>query len=72
LGRAYRTPSTTIGLFAPGVEPTPAVIAKLEDRRAARAAKDFKRSDAIRDELAQMGYDIKDVSGGKVEVRRRA
>jgi cysteinyl-tRNA synthetase len=64
--------STTsdIGLFAPGVAPDPAVIAKLEERRAARAAKDFKKSDQIRDELAAMGYAIKDVAGGKVEVRR--
>ena len=38
--------------------------------RAARAAKNFKRSDEIRDELAAMGYAIKDVAGGKVEVRR--
>ncbi|HYE61820.1 MAG TPA: hypothetical protein VD997_07465 [Phycisphaerales bacterium] len=62
--------TSDIGLFAPGVEPDPAVIAKLEERRAARAAKDFKRSDQIRDELAAMGYAIKDVAGGKVEVRR--
>ena len=62
--------SSEIGLFAPGVDPNPAVIAKLEERRAARAAKDFKRSDEIRDELAAMGYAIKDVAGGKVEVRR--
>jgi cysteinyl-tRNA synthetase len=62
---------TSIGIFAPGVEPNPAVIAKLEERRAARAAKDFKRSDVIRDELAAMGYEIKDVAGGKVEVRRK-
>ncbi len=59
-----------IGVFAPGVEPNAAVVAKLEERRAARAAKDFKRSDQIRDELAAMGYAIKDVAGGKVEVRR--
>jgi cysteinyl-tRNA synthetase len=62
--------SSEIGLFAPGVDPNPAVIAKLEERRAARAAKDFRRSDEIRDELAAMGYAIKDVAGGKVEVRR--
>jgi cysteinyl-tRNA synthetase len=62
--------SSEIGLFAPGVDPNPAVIAKLEERRAARAVKDFKRSDEIRDELAAMGYAIKDVAGGKVEVRR--
>lgn len=61
---------TSIGIFAPGVEPDPAVIAKLEERRGARAAKDFKRSDAIRDELLGMGYAIKDVAGGRVEVRR--
>jgi cysteinyl-tRNA synthetase len=62
---------TTIGLFAPGLEPDPAVVAKLEERRAARAAKDFKRSDAIRDELLAMGYAIKDVAGGQVEVTRK-
>lgn len=62
--------STDIGIFAPGVAPDPAVLAKLEERRAARAAKDFARSDRIRDELLAMGYAIKDVAGGKVEVRR--
>ena len=30
---------------------------------AARAAKDFKASDVIRDELGKMGYSIKDVAG---------
>ncbi|MEO1007696.1 MAG: cysteine--tRNA ligase [Planctomycetota bacterium] len=62
--------STSIGLFAPGVEPDPAVLQKLEDRKFARARKDYAASDAIRDELAAMGYAIKDVAGGKVEVSR--
>jgi cysteinyl-tRNA synthetase len=62
---------TSLGVFMDGLTPDPAVIAKLEDRRAARAAKDFARSDQIRDELLAMGYAIKDVPGGKVEVRRR-
>src|SRR5690606_28884280 len=53
---------TSIGIFADGLAPDPAVIAKLEERRAARAAKDYARSDAIRDELAAMGYAIKDVA----------
>jgi cysteinyl-tRNA synthetase len=66
------TSETSIGIFAPGVDPNPVVIAKLEERRAARAAKDFKRSDAIRGELAAMGYEIKDAAGGKVEVRRKS
>ncbi|MBL9000978.1 MAG: cysteine--tRNA ligase [Phycisphaerae bacterium] len=61
---------TDIGLFAPGTTPDPAVEALLRERREARAAKDFKKSDAIRDQLAGMGYAIKDVAGGKVEVRR--
>jgi cysteinyl-tRNA synthetase len=66
---AHEELKSDIGLFI-GISPDPAVTAKLEDRRAARAAKDFKKSDQIRDELADMGYQIKDVAGGKVEVRR--
>ncbi len=62
---------TSLGVFMDGLSPDPAVIAKLEDRRAARAAKDFKKSDVIRDELLALGYAIKDVAGGKVEVRRK-
>ncbi len=61
---------TAIGVFAPGVEPNGDIESRLRERRDARAKKDFKRSDAIRDELAKMGYAIKDLPGGKVEVRR--
>jgi cysteinyl-tRNA synthetase len=60
---------TSIGVFI-GCEADPAVLAKLEERVAARKAKDFAASDRIRDDLAKMGYAIKDVAGGKVEVRR--
>lgn len=62
---------TSIGVFMDGLAPDPAVIARLEERVAAKKNKDFARSDAIRDELARMGYAIKDVAGGKVEVRRK-
>jgi cysteinyl-tRNA synthetase len=62
---------TDLGVFMDGLAPDPAVVAKLEERVAAKKAKDFPRSDAIRDELAGMGYAIKDVAGGKVEVRRK-
>lgn len=65
-----RAAETDIGVFAPGVTPDPAVISLLVQRRDARAAKNFARSDEIRDELAAMGYAIKDLSGGRVEVRR--
>jgi cysteinyl-tRNA synthetase len=40
------------------------VEAKLEARTAARARKDFKESDRIRDELAAMGVVIKDSKEG--------
>ncbi len=59
-----------IGLFI-GVEPSPEVEAKLRERRDARARKDFAASDRLRDELAAMGYAIKDAKDGKVEVRRK-
>jgi cysteinyl-tRNA synthetase len=62
--------ATDIGVFAPGLTPDPQVEALLRQRRDARAAKDFKASDAIRDQLAALGYAIKDMAGGKVEVRR--
>lgn len=59
-----------IGLFI-GVDPSPEVEAKLRERRDARARKDFAASDRLRDELAAMGYAIKDAKDGKVEVRRK-
>lgn len=40
------------------------ILQLLEDRKAARKAKDFKRSDAIRDELASKGIQIKDNPDG--------
>jgi cysteinyl-tRNA synthetase len=43
----------------------------LADRQAAREAKDFERADAIRDELAGMGWEVRDEAGGARLVRRR-
>ncbi|CAN5531298.1 cysteine--tRNA ligase [soil metagenome] len=42
----------------------------LAEREAARAAKDFERSDAIRDELAALGWEVRDEAGGARLVRR--
>ncbi|HEX5036232.1 MAG TPA: cysteine--tRNA ligase [bacterium] len=42
----------------------PEILKLLEDRKTARKAKDFKRSDAIRDELAAKGVQIKDNPDG--------
>jgi len=41
----------------------------LADRQAARAARDFERADAIRDELAALGWDVRDTPEGVRLVR---
>lgn len=61
--------STDIGVYQ-GVEPSPEVEGLLAARREARARKDYAAGDAIRDRLAGMGLSIKDMPGGRVEVRR--
>jgi cysteinyl-tRNA synthetase len=43
----------------------------LAQRQEARAAKDFERADAIRDELAGLGWEVRDEAGGARLVRRR-
>ena len=42
----------------------------LAERQEARAAKDFDRSDAIRDELAALGWEVRDEAGGARLVRK--
>jgi cysteinyl-tRNA synthetase len=46
------------------VEAPAEIIALLEARQAARKAKDFKRSDAIRDELKAKGWVVEDSPKG--------
>jgi cysteinyl-tRNA synthetase len=54
-----------LGVGAPvEVEVPPEINALLEARQAARKAKDFKRSDAIRDELKSKGWGIEDTPKG--------
>jgi len=62
----WRTLGTAIfGLNAPGeIEVPPDIAALLGQRQAARAAKDFKRSDALRDELKTKGWVIEDTPKG--------
>ncbi len=56
-----------------GRETFPAEVhALLNERKAARAAKDFKRSDELRDKLNQLGYVVKDQPNGIQIVGRRA
>jgi cysteinyl-tRNA synthetase len=49
---------------APEAEVPAELTALLEERQAARKAKDFKRSDAIRDELKSKGWAIEDTPKG--------
>jgi cysteinyl-tRNA synthetase len=43
----------------------------LEEREKARAAKDYGRADELRDELAGMGWEVRDEAGGARLVRLR-
>jgi cysteinyl-tRNA synthetase len=43
----------------------------LTEREEARAAKDFDRADSLRDQLAGMGWEVRDEAGGARLVRRR-
>jgi cysteinyl-tRNA synthetase len=43
----------------------------LAQREEARAAKDFDRADSLRDQLAEMGWEVRDEAGGARLVRRR-
>jgi cysteinyl-tRNA synthetase len=62
---------TEIGVFLDGLSPDAEVEGLLASRADARKAKDFAKSDEIRDKLATRGLVIKDIAGGKVEVSRK-
>jgi cysteinyl-tRNA synthetase len=53
-----------VGAKAPSMEIPAEIQALLEERQAARKAKDFARSDAIRDELKSKGWLIEDTPKG--------
>jgi cysteinyl-tRNA synthetase len=62
---AWERLDTVFGLgAAPEAGAPPELQALLEERQAARKAKDFKRSDAIRDELKAKGWVIEDTPKG--------
>jgi cysteinyl-tRNA synthetase len=54
-----------LGVGAPKEVEVPAeIVALVEARQAARKAKDFKRADALRDELKAKGWVIEDTPKG--------
>ncbi len=52
------------GLLEAGESAPPEAERLMEEREAARSAKDFARADAIRDELAALGYEVRDTPEG--------
>ena len=60
--------AAVLGIVAPTAEASEELAAKvealLEERKLARANKDFSRSDSIRDELNQLGVTIEDTANG--------
>ena len=62
---AWEQVDSVLGVGAPrGVEVPAEITALLEARQAARKAKDFKKADAIRDELKAKGWVIEDTPKG--------
>ena len=51
-------------------EAPPEVVALAEQRQAAREAKDFAEADRLRDAIAELGWEVRDVAGGFELVRR--
>ena len=50
-----------LGSFAERAEAPPDVVALAEERQAARAAKDCDEADRLRDEIAELGWEVRDV-----------
>ncbi len=62
---AWRRLDEVLGIGMPTKSDVPAAVQQLvEERQAARKAKNFKRSDEIRDQLAKQGWAIEDTPNG--------
>ena len=57
-------------LLSGEVEADPEAVRLLAEREDARAAKDFDRADAIRDQLGELGWEVRDGAEGARLVRR--
>jgi cysteinyl-tRNA synthetase len=57
-------------LADPDAEPDAKAKGLMQEREEARAAKDFERADALRDELAGLGWEVRDSATGPSLVPR--
>jgi cysteinyl-tRNA synthetase len=63
---------TVLGVLEKWSVDIPAEITELaEQRKQAKLAKDWKRADEIRDELAAKGYVIEDVAGHNYRIKHK-
>lgn len=72
-GEALATLDTILDVLGivPSEDEIPSEIKELaEKRQAARAAKDFSTADALRDQIAELGYELKDTPEG-VKINKR-
>ena len=66
----FRRWDGALGVLEKPAAAIPAEVQALLDRRqAARAAKDWKQSDALRDDIAALGWTVKDTSKGQVATK---
>jgi cysteinyl-tRNA synthetase len=59
-----------LGGLAEEQEAPAEVVELAEARRAARERRDFAESDRLRDDIAALGWDVRDTAGGHELVRR--
>ncbi len=74
-GEARDTVAEVLGVLGLGAlaeeQEAPAEVVELaEARRAARERRDFAESDRLRDDIAALGWDVRDTAGGHELVRR--
>ncbi len=63
--KTWQTVDSIFGLGSPNEKaPPPEVQALLDERQKARQTKDFKRADALREELRSLGWQIEDTPSG--------
>ena len=53
-----------------GAEGDERALQLMQEREEARAAKDFARADEMRDQLAEMGWEVRDSAEGRAWCRR--